>query len=253
MSPLTIGAIVFACVFAGALFGMLLGRVLPKDHLSADAKDVIKVTMAMIATLAALVLGLLTASAKSSLDEKEAELRNAAAQVILLDRTMAQYGPETKDARDLLKATVVARLAQIWAEDHTKFIPKIIGSGSGIEPIQHKLLDLAPETDAKRWLQSTALQLGNTIAASRWSVLEQTGSNIQWPFMVVLVFWLTVIFASFGLFAPRNGIVTAALFVAALSVAGSIYLILEMDQPYGGLIKVSNAPLRSALEQLGKP
>jgi hypothetical protein len=114
MSALVIGAIVFACVFGGALFGMYLGTVLPKDHLSPDARDVIKVAMAMIATLAALVLGLLIASAKSSFDEKESELRSTAAQVVLLDRTMAEYGAETHEARDLLKQTVAARISQIW-------------------------------------------------------------------------------------------------------------------------------------------
>jgi type II secretory pathway pseudopilin PulG len=244
---------VFACVFGGALFGMFLGAVLPKHHLSSDARDVIKVAMAMIATLAALVLGLLTASAKSSLDEKEGELRSAAAQVVLLDRTMAEYGPETQDARDLLKQTVAARISQIWPDEKANVIPGAIGRGSGIEAVQRKLLDLSPQTDAQRWLQSTALQISSSIAAERWAVVQQIGSSIQWPFVAVLVFWLATIFASFGLFAPRNASVTAALLVAALSVAGSVYLILEMDQPYSGLIKISSAPLRAALEQLGQP
>ena len=95
MGPLTLGAVVFVCVLGGALFGMYLGRVLPQHHLSDDAKDVIKVSMAMVATMAALVLGLMTSSAKSSLDGKENELRGTAAQVILLDRTLALYGIET--------------------------------------------------------------------------------------------------------------------------------------------------------------
>jgi hypothetical protein len=253
MSALVIGAIVFACVFGGALFGMYLGTVLPKDHLNPDARDVIKVAMAMIATLAALVLGLLIASAKSSLDEKESELRSTAAQVVLLDRTMAEYGAETQEARDLLRQTTAARISQIWPEENSTVTPSAIGRGSGIEAIQRKLLDLSPQTDAQRWLQSTALQISGTIAAARWSVLQQLGSSIQWPFIAIMVFWLAIIFASFGLFAPRNASVTAALFVAALSVAGSIYLILEMDQPYSGLIKLSSAPLRTALEQLGRP
>jgi hypothetical protein len=253
MSALVIGAIVFACVFGGALFGMFLGTVLPKDHLSPDARDVIKVAMAMIATLAALVLGLLTASAKSSLDDKESQMRSAAAQVVLLDRTMAEYGAETQEARDLLRQTVVARIAQIWPEENGTVTLGAIGRGGGLEAIQRKLLDLSPQTDAQRWLQSTALQISGTIAAARWSGLQQIGSSIQWPFLAILVFWLAIIFASFGLFAPRNASVTAALFVAALSVAGSIYLILEMDQPYSGAIKVSSAPFRAALEQLGRP
>jgi type II secretory pathway pseudopilin PulG len=180
--------------------------------------------MAMVATLAALVLGLLTASAKSSLDEKESEQRSAAAQVLLLDRTMAEYGPETKDARDLLKQTVAARISQIWPDEKANVTPDVIGRGTGIEAVQRKLLDLSPQTDAQRWLQSTALQISGSIAAERWAVLQQIGSSIQWPFMAVLIFWLAIIFASFGLFAPRNASMTAALLVAALSVAGSVYL-----------------------------
>ena len=248
MSTLSIAAIVFACVFGGALFGMFLGAVLPKHHLSPDARDVIKVAMAMIATLAALVLGLLTASAKSSLDEKESQLRSAAAQVVLLDRTMAAYGEETQEARDLLEQIVAARIRQIWPEEDATVTPGAIGRGSGIEAV-----DLSPQTDAQRWLQSTALETSGSIAAARWVVLQEIGSSVQWPFMAILVFWLAIIFASFGLFAPRNTSVAVTLFVAALSVAGSIYLILAMDQPYSGPIKISSAPLRTVLEQLGQP
>src|SRR4029079_17127066 len=120
---------------------MLLGTILPEGHLSPDARDVIKVAMAMVATLAAPVLGLLTASAKRSLDEKESELRRAHAQVLLLDRTMAEYGPETKDARDLLKQTVAARISQIWPDEKANVIPDVIGRGTGIEAVQRKLLD----------------------------------------------------------------------------------------------------------------
>ncbi|MGO8840202.1 MAG: DUF4239 domain-containing protein [Methyloceanibacter sp.] len=191
MSALAIGAIVFACVFGGALFGMFLGTILPKEHLSPDARDVIKVSMAMIATLAALVLGLLTASAKSSLDDKESELRSAAAQVVLLDRTMAEYGAETQGARDLLKQIVTARISQIWPDEKAKLTPGAIGRGARMEAIQRKLLDLSPQTDAQRWLQST--EISGAIAAARWSLLEQIGSSIQWPFMAILVLWLAII------------------------------------------------------------
>jgi len=228
---------------------MFLGSVLPKEHLSENAKDVIKVTMAMIATLAALVLGLLTASAKSSLDDKENAVRSWAAEALFLDRTLAQYGPEAQGARELLKQAIAARIAQLWPGSGEAVTPAKIGEGAGIEGVQQALLALTPKTDAQRWLQSTALQTTSTIAARRWLIAQQIASNLRWPFLVVLIFWLAVIFASFGLFA----LVVAALFVAALSVAGSIFLILEMDQPYGGFIKIRSDPLRSALEQLGRP
>ena len=253
MDPLSVGLTVFAFVFGGALFGMYLGRVLPQELLSADARDVIKVSMAMVATLAALVLGLLTDSSRTSLEAREEELRNMAAKVIHLDRTMAEYGPETAEARSLLQQVLVARISLIWPEENrATVVPEAISRGAGVEDVQEKLLALSPKNEAQRWHQSTALQVTRDIAAARWSFLEQIGSIIHWPFLAVVVFWLAVVFASFGLFAPTNASVTVALFVAALSVAGSLYLILEMDQPYRGLIKISSAPLRTALAELGR-
>jgi hypothetical protein len=251
MNSLSVGSIVFALVFGGALLGMRLRRILPQEHFGPDARDVIKVSMAMIATLAALVLALLTASASKSFDDKETELRSAAGQVILLDRAMANYGPETAEARTLLKRMVIGRINRIWPEEAT-VAPEAISRGVGVEAVQQKLLALSPKNDAQRWLQSTALEATRNIATARWSVLEEIGSTIKWPFLVVVVFWLIIIFASFGLFAPRNASVSVALFVAALSVAGSIYLILAMDQPYSGLVKLSSAPLRTALSELGR-
>lgn len=243
MNSLSVGSIVFAFAFGGSLLGMHLGRALPREHLSPDARELIKVSMAMIATLAALVLGLLTASAKSSLDGKESEIRNVAGQIILLDRAMANYGPETAEARTSLKQILVARINLIWPEEGAATVaPETIRGGVGIESVQVKLLALSPKDDAQRWFQMTALQITRDIEAMRWAFLEQIGSSIQWPFLVVVVFWLTIIFASFGLFAPRNASVTAALFIAAMSVAGSVYLILEMDQPYGGLIALMAPP-----------
>jgi hypothetical protein len=252
MSALAVGGMVFACVYGSALLGMFLGRVLPKHHLSADSKDVIKVAMATIATLAALVVGLLIASAKSSFDGQNNELRGAAAHVVLLDRALAQYGPETQEARKLLRRIVAFRFHQVWPQESAGRVePDALSTGAGMEEIQSKILDLSPQNDAQRWLKTTALQLTVDIAEARWLVVEQTGSNIQWPFMAILVFWLALILGSFGLFAPANGSVIAALFACSLSVAGAIYLIVEMDRPYGGLIQISSTPVRNVLDQLG--
>ena len=253
MNSLAIGSIVFAFVFAGALFGMHLEKILPQEHLNPDAKDVIKVSMAMVATVAALVLGLLTASAKTSFDDRDAELRKMAEDVILLDRAMAKYGPETAGARALLKETLAARINRIWPEENTgKVAPEEVGRGTGVENVRETLFALSPNNDTQRWLQSTALQITRDIEAARWSIVEQIGSTIQWPLLAVVVFWLATIFASFGLFAPHNPTVGVVLFVAALCVAGSIYLILEMDQPYSGVVKLSSEPLRTALAELGR-
>ncbi len=254
MNALAIGGLVFVLAFGGALLGMYLRAVLPQHHLSEDSKDIVRISTAMLATLAALVVGLLIASAKSSFDNKSSELTRSATHYVLLDRTLAEYGPETRAVRDLIRQVVVTRLHQIWPEQSAGNLnPAVVNQGPGVEGIQRKLLDLAPQNDAQRWLKSTALQLSSDIAEVRWSAVEQMGSNIPWPFLTVLVFWFTVIFASFGLFAPTNGSVIIAMLVSALSVAAAIYLIVELDQPFGGLIKLSSSPVLTALDQLGRP
>ena len=252
MIALIVGAIVFACVFSGALFGMFYGSVVPAHHLTADSRDVIKMAMAMMATLSALVVGLLIASAKSSFDAKDSEMTRAAARLILFDRTMALYGPETQDIRNRVRQMVAMRISQIWPEENAgRVAPEAVGKGSAIEALQRRLLDLSPKNDAQQWLKSNALRTATEIAEARWLIIEQAGTNIQWPFLAILIFWLAMIFASFGLFAPRNGTVIAVFLICALSVAASLYLIVQMDQPYSGLIKLSSAPLRAALSELG--
>ena len=146
MSPSAIGAVAFVCILGGASFGMYLQKILPKHHLSGDAKDVIKVSMAMVATMAALVLGLMTAAAQSSLAAKESDLRSMGAQIILLDRTMAQYGSETREARDFLKQLVAARVSQLWPEENAGGVAlEIIGTSTGIGQLQQKILALSPK------------------------------------------------------------------------------------------------------------
>ena len=252
MSDILIGVIVLVVVFGGALFGMFLGRVLPNQHLSTDARDIIRIVMAMLATLSAVVLGLLTGSAISSLAEKEAELRNAAVQFIMLDRTLAAYGPETNDARKLLKQLLTERMSLIWPEKGGSVSLAVLGGGAGIDLVQQELFAMSPQTEKQRWLRSNALEITNTLARSRWTTFEQIGSRFPWQFFIIVVFWLAIIFASFGLFAPRNASVTGALFVAALGLAGAIFMILEMEQPYQGAVKIPSTSMRIALDQLGR-
>jgi hypothetical protein len=198
------------------------------------------------------VLGLLTGSAITSLAEKEAELRNAAVHFIMLDRTLAAYGPETNETRKLLKQLLADRMRLIWAEDGGAVSLEVLGGGAGIELVQQELLAMSPQSEKQRWLQSNALQISNTLARSRWTTVEQIGSRLPWPFFIVVVFWLAVIFASFGLFAPRNASVMAALFVASLGLAGALFMILEMEQPYQGLVRIPSTSMRIALDQMGR-
>lgn len=252
MKDVLIGIVVFAVIFGGAVLGMFLGKVLPDPHMSTESRDAIRTIMAMLGTLSAVVLGLLTGSSISSLAEKESELRGAGVQFIMLDRTLAEYGPETAKTRALLKDLLAERINQIWPEEGGAVSLTALSSGAGINLVQRDLFALSPQTEQQQWLRSKALENTYAIAESRWTTIEQIGSRFPWAFFVVVVSWLAVIFASFGLFAPRNASVIAALLVAALALAGPIFMMLEMDQPYGGLVKIPSTSLRVALDQLGR-
>ncbi len=230
---------------------MALRLILPEHHLSAESKDVIKLGMALIATMSALVLALLTNSAKSSFDAQRNEVTQISANIILLDRILAHYGPETKEARDLLIHSVTGLTDRIWSENRTgaeKLEPTVAGADAFYDKIQ----ELSPQNEAQRSLQAQALKLSVDIGQMRWLLFEQRGRSIPMPFLVLLVFWVTIIFLSFGLFAPANATVIGTLFLCALSVSGAIFMILELDRPFGGLIQVSDAPLRNSIVHLGK-
>jgi hypothetical protein len=252
MKDVLIGLAVFAIIFGGALLGMVLGKILPEQHLSTDSRDSIRIVMGMLATLSAVVLGLLTGSSMTSLGEKESELRAAGVQFILLDRTLAEYGSETAQIRVLLKELLAQRIGQIWPEEDSPVSLTALGSGAGINLVQRDLFALSPHTEQERWLRSHALEITDEIGESRWTTVEQISSRFPWGFFMVVVGWLAVIFASFGLFAPRNFSMAAALLIAAGALAVPIFMMLEMDQPYGGIVKIPSTSLRVALEQLGE-
>ena len=173
MSSLAIAGLVFACIFAAALLTMFLGRALPTSHLSSESKDVVKLGLGVIATLTALVLGLLIASAKGTYDTQSNSVKQMSASVMLLDRLLVRYGSETKEARELLQRALTIILGTIWPEDG-------------------------------------------------------------------------------GLMAPRNATVVVVLIVCALSFSAALFLILELDRPFDGVMRVSSTPFRDALSQAGK-
>jgi hypothetical protein len=248
MSALTVALLIFGCVFGGALLGLLLRGVLPGHHLSAESKDVVKMGTGLIGTMAALVLGLLVASAKSSYDSQANELTEASARVLMLDRVLAHYGPEARDARELLRQAVSRMIERLWATDAPTSTRPTTAEG---EALYDSIQQLAPANEAQRAVRAQAQQIALDLGRTRMLLYAQQGSSISVPFLVVVVSWITIIFISFGLFAPRNLTVIITLLLCALSVAGAMFLILELDHPFQGLIQLSDAPLRNALSLLG--
>jgi hypothetical protein len=232
---------------------MILRAALPAHHLSNESKEVVKLGTGLIATLSALVLGLLIASAKSSFDGQRTGFQQLSANIVLLDRTLAHYGPETKDAREALRRLVESTIERLWPQTASKSSglgDSAITEDAGI--VLDRIRELSPKNEIQRGLQSQAQQICTDLAKTRWLLVEQNESAIPTPFLVVVVFWLTVLFTSFGLFSPGNPTVVATLLVCALSVAGAMFLIVDLDQHFGGLIQISSTPLRNALSQLGQ-
>ena len=246
MNSTLIAVLVFVFVFGGALAGVAI-RV-PAHHQDAETKDVVKLVMGLVATISALVLSLLIASAHSSYDIQESEVQQLGAQLVLLDGVFAHYGPETNDARAQLRRMVKAEVARLWPD--TVAGPAAKKTPQNYVPTED-LFDtvarLTPNSEAQRSAQARALQLMTTMGTTIRLLHQQAGGSLSWPFSVVLVFWLVVLFAGFGLYVRRNATVIAALFVGALTVAGAIFLILEMNRPYSGLMEISSAPIRDAL------
>jgi hypothetical protein len=246
---MTISLIVFGVIFAGAILGMILRSLLPEHHLAADSRDVVKLGMGLIGTITALVLGLLIASAKSAFDAQRGGVAQMAANIVMLDRLLARYGPETKEVRELLRRSVTDLIATTWPEEQSA--GGDMGPAGKYEQVVEDIEALTPKTEAQRSLQAAALKTAADIAQTRWLMFAQKGNSIPTPFLVVMVFWLALLFASFSLFAKPNFTVVSTLLICALSVAGAIFLILELDRPFEGCIKISGAPMRRALEQLG--
>jgi len=253
MNALLVAVLAFFCVFAAAFVGLYLRSVLPEEHLQEQSTDLIKLGIGLIATLSAIVLGLLISSAKSSFDKVNDDLTQTATKTVLLDSTLKHYGAQANDARGQLKNVYGNLVTLLFAEN---------GSGQGkldtpfalaqTESLRKALLQLSPSDDTQRWLKARALEIFTELSTERWLLMLQRESSISIPFLVVLLFWLSVIFMAFGLLAPRNVTVVATLLVCGLSVAGAIFLLLELDQPLNGLMKVSGEPMRQALRHLGK-
>jgi hypothetical protein len=250
-SPSIISLLVLVALFGAAMLGLSMRSRLPDHHLSESTKDTVRIGMGSIATMSALVLGLLVASTKGAYDTERNEVIQLAAKVGYLDQMLLNYGPEAESTRAVLKRAMRSTILRIWPEvegQTNTIVPTKLWTQELPRAIQH----LPATTDEQRTFRSQAAELANELGQLRWLLFEQSDSSVSAPLLVMMVFWLALTFMSVGLFAPRNATVIITQFMAALSVAGALFLILELDQPFSGVIRISNRPMTNALEQLGK-
>jgi hypothetical protein len=230
MNPVNVSLLVFACAFGGALFGMFIKRLLPAQHISPESKEVVRVAMGMVATIVALVLGLLVYSAKGFYDTQTAEVTQLAANVVLLDRVLAHYGTESAEVRAELQRSIQRHLELLWPERDSRRSTTQSVNQTG-EAVLDKIQQLSPKDDRQRSLYAQALSLAVQMGQTRSLMLTQRSVPVPKLLLVMLVFWLIALFMSFGLFAPSNFTVVVSLFVAAAAVCGAVFLMAKCSTP----------------------
>lgn len=216
-------------------------------HVSAETKEAVRLGMGLVATTVALVLGLLISSAKSFYDNRNAEVAQLAADTVLIDRILVHYGPETQDSRAVLHSSMAEMLNR---SSSNSSMGRLDANTHAQEALYDKLQALTPGSESQKLLRTEALGLALEIGHTRWLMFEQRNTPLPTPLLMMLIFWLTTLFVSFGLFVRPNATVVISLGISALALTGAIFLIAEMYQPYKGLIRVSDAPVRAALAQM---
>lgn len=258
MNGMFIALVTFVCLSAAFVLAVVLFPVLPERYRNPQTDTAVRLGVGMIVTLASLVLGLLTYSVKAGFDKTQADTGQYASELILFDHCMREYGGDAaKQARDVLRGYTADAIAQTWPEESGRpvtWIPtESVLLGQRLERIESMLRRLDPSDQMHRQLASDCLDIFKELMQRRRTWLDADQATLSPTLLVVLIFWLTVIFASFGLNAPRNGFVYATFLLCALSVSASLFLIVEMDTHWNGIIKVSSAPMRRALARESAP
>src|SRR5690348_13315538 len=249
MIHLVIGLISFVALFGGVLLGIFAARALPKHHLSNDTRTAVSVSAAIVGTLSALVIGLMISTASSSFSARSNDVTAISVDLIRIDRMMRHYGPEADDVRAKLRAYATAKMQELFPAAGE---PSLTDEASleMMETTENAIVALTPTNELQRWLRSQALTLSDDLLQSRWLLAEQGSSTIPLPFLILLIFWLAIVFASFGLFAPLNATAVTVLCLCSMAISGGITMILELGSPFSGLVRVSAEPMRHAIAQI---
>jgi hypothetical protein len=243
--------IVFGCLVGAVLIGRTLRGLLPEAHLSTESKDAVKLAMGLVATMSALVLGLLVSSAKGSYDTERSEVIQLAAKITFLDRALVVYGPEAAGVRVQVRDNVEEGIRQMWPGEMRRPARVAPNAQTG-NVVYGGIQALSPQNDMQAAAKSQASAMAIDVAQLRSLLAAQSIPSVSKAMLIILVSWLVVIFLGFSVLAPPNPTTVLALIVSALAVSGAIFLILELDEPFGGLIGISSEPMLNALHQLAK-
>jgi hypothetical protein len=247
----SIASVLFVVLVGVTLLGARLRRRLPTEHIREDSRDTIKLALGLVATMTAILLGLLVSSAKSSFDTTRSEVMQMAAKVALLDRILLLYGPETADARHALRESIEEGVRRTWPADGRAPAQLDPNEEMG-DAVYTAFSHLAPQDEAQRALKAQAASLMAQLAELRVLLQAQAVSSVSKPLLIALAVWLVVIFLGFGLLAPSNATSTLSLIAGAFSVACAVYIILELDSPFAGIVQIPSQPMLKVLAHLSK-
>ena len=257
MDPLTISLISFCCIFGGAISGYVCARHLPEHHLNHDSRDAVKMGWGIVATMSALVLSLLVASAKNTFDTVNSESTEASAKLIMLNHTLVRYGPDADAAREDLRRLVASVIKRDWPEEtitETVPTPAAPQHSNLMEGFNDTLATkLKPSTEEQKELLAEAHKLTTELALARWLIIEQSKNSLPPALIIALVFWLSILFLGLGLFSPKNKTVLAMLVLSSVSVSVAIFLINDMSHPMRGIISVSSASMLDVWDHVNQP
>jgi hypothetical protein len=249
-NPLIVGALIFTLVLAGACAGRAMRQRLPEHHLTDETKSVVSVSMAMVATISALVLGLLISNANSSFSALGGEVTTLSAQILRLDRILQRYGSDADPARQTLRQYASQKAVDLFPQDPRDVHLNNPATYGLLQQLEDEMLELKPANARDQWWHGQAMALAGKIGDARWLISQQVGQGTPKAFVGLLAFWLTSLFASFGLFAPRNVPTAVFLILCAIAVAGAIGMILELEKGFGAVVHISPQPLRQAVRAL---
>ena len=249
MYSLLIFLVTFVSIAVGGALGMLVRIRLPQAQLT-ESKEVIRLGAGLMGTVAALVLGLMIASAKNSFDSQIANVRQLAANIILLDELLEQYGPETNEARAMIRRAAAITVQRVWRENTGADRAETFSPSAAATQFFLTVESLSPKNDLQRSIKPRILEVATDLARTRLLMFVHVDNPIPAPLLVIMILWLTVIFASFTLFSDANAVVATASLIYALAVSSALFLIVDMSEPFTGLMKIPSEPLKHVLPRL---
>jgi hypothetical protein len=257
--------IAFVIMLLAVGLGGLIRRRWPEHHSNRETIELVQTTVMMLATFAAIVLGLLITSSKSDFDGIESNLRALSSSIVELDYSLEGLGAAAVPARQQLARYLGAAIASTWEDQQPPggdFYPRLPRSSSSrtsqnspvlgriLEGVSSSIQQMPVSSGAEARAQTNSLRLMDLVLTERWQLISSAEGSLSAPFFVVLVFWLAVIFLCFGLSAPFNHLSFLVTALSALALASALFVIIDLYTPFTGIFTVSSTPARQALASM---